>query len=239
MTQHQAPPTDPAGADSGLGTRPGPADGSPLPRPAVVTLVGNPRPGSRTLGAAQTVAARVADHLGLAARPAEVGSTSPASSPGNPGTATIDLAEIAAEILTPVHPRADAAREVVAGATVLVVATPVYKGSYTGLLKAFLDLYGPDGLAGVVAAPVVVSGNPAHALAGEVHLRPLLVELGATVPARTLALLDSQLGEAELASAVDAWLDRAGGPLLRAVSPTVGQDATTHQTAPELAEVTR
>ncbi|MFJ4108238.1 NADPH-dependent FMN reductase [Oerskovia enterophila] len=238
MTQHQAPPTDPA--DSALGSRPGPADGSPLPpRPAVVTLVGNPRPGSRTLGAAQAVAARVADHLGLAAGPAEAGSTDPASSPGNPTTATIDLAEIAAEILTPVHPRADAAREIVAGATVLIVATPVYKGSYTGLLKAFLDLYGPDGLAGVVAVPVVVSGNPAHALAGEVHLRPLLVELGATVPARTLALLDSQLSEAELASTVDAWLDRAGGPLLRAASAAVGQDVPTHQTAPELAEVTR
>ncbi|KRC33297.1 FMN reductase [Oerskovia sp. Root22] len=205
----------------------------------MVTLVGNPRPGSRTLGAAQAVAARVADHLGLAARPAEAGSTDPASSPISPTTATIDLAEIAAEILTPVHPRADAAREVVAGATVVVVATPVYKGSYTGLLKAFLDLYGPDGLAGVVVVPVVVSGNPAHALAGEVHLRPLLVELGATVPTRTLALLDSQLGEAELASTVDAWLDRAGGPLLRAASAAVGQDVPTHQTAPELAEVTR
>ncbi|MFD6166961.1 NADPH-dependent FMN reductase [Oerskovia sp. NPDC060287] len=225
MTQHQTPPSDSAGTDSGLDTRPGPADGaSHPPRPAVVTLVGNPRPGSRTLSAAQAVATRVTDHLGLAA---------------TPPPATIDLAEIAAEVLAPVHPRADAAREVVAGATVLVVATPVYKGSYTGLLKAFLDLYGPDGLAGVVAVPVVVSGNPAHALAGEVHLRPLLVELGATVPARTLTLLDSQLGEAELASAVDAWLDRAGGPLLRAASAAVGQDATTHQTAPELAEVTR
>ncbi|MEK8226136.1 NAD(P)H-dependent oxidoreductase [Oerskovia sp. M15] len=126
-----------------------------------------------------------------------------------------------------------------ADARVLVVATPVYKGSYTGLLKAFLDLYGPDGLAGVVAVPVVVSGNPAHALAGEVHLRPLLVELGATVPARTLTVLDSQLGEAELASTVDAWLDRAGGALLRAASAAVGQDTSTHQTAPELAEVTR
>ena len=239
MTHHQAPSTDPADPRAGL-DRP---TGSPLPPgPAVVTLVGNPRPGSRTLGAAQAVAARVADHLGLGAGPAEAGSTGPASSPGTAGTAgtaTIDLAEIAAEILTPVHPRADAAREVVAGATVLVVATPVYKGSYTGLLKAFLDLYGPDGLAGVVAVPVVVSGNPAHALAGEVHLRPLLVELGATVPARTLTLLDSQLGEADLASTVDAWLDRAGGPLLRAVSAAVGHDVPTHQTAPELAEVTR
>lgn len=209
MTQHPAAP------------RPTQTDD---PRPAVVTLVGNPRPGSRTLTAARTVAARVADHLGL--------------TPADPTPATIDLAEIATEILAPEHPRADTARDIAASAAVLVVATPVYKGSYTGLLKAFLDLYGPDGLAGVVAVPVVVSGNPAHALAGEVHLRPLLVELGATVPARTLTLLDSRLGEADLTSTVDAWLDHAGGPLLRAASAAVGQE-TTHRTAPELAEVTR
>ncbi|MEV7963691.1 NADPH-dependent FMN reductase [Oerskovia paurometabola] len=217
MTQHPAAP------------RPTQTD---HPRPALVTLVGNPRPGSRTLAAARTVAARVADHLGVAA--ADVNGPDV----NGPDQATIDLAEIATEILAPEHPRADAARETAAGAAVLVVATPVYKGSYTGLLKAFLDLYGPDGLAGVVAVPVVVSGNPAHALAGEVHLRPLLVELGATVPARTLTLLDSRLGEADLTSAVDAWLGHAGGPLLRAAGDAVGQE-TTHATAPELAEVTR
>jgi FMN reductase len=222
MTQHPAAP------------RPTQSDD---PRPAVVTLVGNPRPGSRTLTAARTVAARVADHLGLA--PADpTGSPQTGPSRTGPSPATIDLAEIATEILAPEHPRADTAREIAASAAVLVVATPVYKGSYTGLLKAFLDLYGPDGLTGVVAVPVVVSGNPAHALAGEVHLRPLLVELGATVPARTLTLLDSRLGEADLTSTVDAWLDHAGGPLLRAASAAVGQE-TTHRTAPELAEVTR
>ncbi|MBE7701169.1 NAD(P)H-dependent oxidoreductase [Oerskovia sp. Sa1BUA8] len=207
MTQHTAPP--PVGAADS--PAPGPA------RPAVVTLVGNPRPASRTLTAAQAVAARVADDLGLAPR------------------ATIDLADLAAELLAPAHPRADTARTVAASASVLVVATPVYKGSYTGLLKAFLDLYGPDGLAGVVAVPVVVSGNPAHALAGEVHLRPLLVELGATVPARTLTLVDSRLGEPDLTDALDTWLGHAGGLLRRAVGGTVFQDAT----APRLAGASR
>ena len=214
MTQPITPPrpgSTPVGASA--------TDPAPGPRPAVVALVGNPRPGSRTLVAARTVAERVSDHLGLAPTPT-----------------TIDLADLAAEILTPEHVRADSARELAARATVLVVATPVYKGSYTGLLKAFLDLYGPHALAGVVAVPVVVSGDPAHALAGEVHLRPLLVELGATVPARTLTLLDSQLGEAQLTSTVDAWLDRAGGPLLRAAGGAVGQGS---RAASVLAEVTR
>ena len=38
------------------------------------------------------------------------------------------------------------------------------------------------GLAGAVAVPVMTGGWPGHLLAVEVHLRPVLVELGATVP---------------------------------------------------------
>lgn len=167
--------------------------------PTVVIVSGNPRTGSRTLTAATAVAQRVAEHLGGAA------------------LGTIDLAEIAPEILTTEHPGADAALAELASATVAIVATPVYKASYTGLLKSFLDLYGPNGLAGVVAVPLVVSGNPGHAFAGEVHLRPLLVELGASVPTRSLALLESQL--ADPGAAIDAWLGQGGDALRRAAGP--------------------
>ncbi|MGO1583947.1 MAG: NADPH-dependent FMN reductase [Actinomycetaceae bacterium] len=172
----------------------------------VVALVGNPRPGSRTLTAAGTLARHVADALG-------------ASDPGNGGPGgveVIDLASFAGEILTAELPNADAALRQVAAADVVVVATPVYKASYTGLLKAFLDLYGPDGLAGVVAVPLVVSGNPAHALAGEVHLRPLLVELGAVVPTRSFTVTEQQLGD--LDEVVARWLDREVDALRRAVT---------------------
>ena len=175
---------------------------SPSARATVVAVSGNPRPGSRTLATARTLGARVAAHL----------------EPDAPGdVTTIDLATLAGELLAPEHPAADAAREQVAAATVAVVATPVYKASYTGLLKAFLDLYGPDGLAGVVVVPLVVSGNPAHALVGEVHLRPVLVELGAVVPTRSLTVTEPQL--ADLGPVVDAWLAREGDALRRAVAP--------------------
>lgn len=117
----------------------------------------------------------------------------------------------------------------------LVVATPVYKASFTGLLKSFLDLYGPDGLDGVTAVPLVVSAAPAHALVGEVHLRPVLVELGATVPTRALSVLDADL--ADLAPAVERWWQRAERPLRRAAA-----DAATTNPAGEartLLEVAR
>lgn len=158
--------------------------------PDVVALVGNPKPGSRTLSAAVQVADRLADGADIA---------------------TVDLATIGHQLFTADRSLLDPALATVAGARLLVVATPVYKATYTGLLKSFLDLYGPDGLAGVVAVPLVVSGGPAHLLAGEVHLRPLLVELGATVPSRALAVTEADL--VDLGPVIDRWLERAFAPL--------------------------
>ncbi|WP_159792536.1 NADPH-dependent FMN reductase [Puerhibacterium puerhi] len=167
------------------------------PAGPVVVLSGNPRPGSRTLGVAEAVGGRVADLLGA------------------PDVVTVDLAGLAGELFAADRPAVERAREQVAAAAVVVVATPVYKAAYTGLLKSFLDLYGPDGLAGVVAVPLVVSGNPAHALAGEVHLRPVLVDLGAVVPTRSFTVTEAQL--ADLPPVLDAWLDRWADALARAV----------------------
>lgn len=159
-------------------------------------MSGNPRPDSRTLHAAEATAGHIAALVG-----------------GATLVTTIDCAAFASEILSAQHPTADAALKTLSGASIAVIATPVYKASYTGLLKSFLDLYGPGCLAGVVAVPLVVSANPSHSLVGEVHLRPLLVELGAVVPTRSLALVEPQL--ADLKPAIDAWLVDAGPALLR------------------------
>ncbi|MDM7854829.1 NADPH-dependent FMN reductase [Cellulomonas alba] len=154
----------------------------------VVTLVGNPRPASRTRAAAEAAAGIVARRLGL---------------PG-PGV-TIELADLAPQVFAAERPDVDAALALAAGARLLVVATPVYKASYTGLLKAFLDGYGPRGLDGIPVVPLVVSASPVHAHAGDAHLLPLLAELGAVVPASALALLESELGHVE--AATDRWFD--------------------------------
>ena len=80
------------------------------------------------------------------------------------------------------------------------------------MLKAFLDRYGSDGLAGTVAVPVMTGGWAGHMLAVEVHLRPVLVELGSTVPARGLYVTEPEL--ADLGAAVDRWA-AAAIPLIR------------------------
>lgn len=174
----------------------------------VVVLSGNPRPGSRTTAAAVAVARSVVAGADLDVAGNDV--------------RTVELATLAPQVLAPTRTDVDEALAVVARADLLVVATPVYKASYTGLLKAFLDLYGPDGLGEVVAVPVVVSASPAHGLAGEAHLRPLLVELGATVPTRVLTLVEAQLGDpAQRDDAVAGWWARARRPLVRALGGTV------------------
>ena len=63
------------------------------------------------------------------------------------------------------------------------------------LAVTFLDRYGNNGLAGTVAVPVMTGGWPGHLLAVEVHLRPVLVELGATVPARGLFVTEPELAD--------------------------------------------
>ena len=102
-----------------------------------------------------------------------------------------------------------------AGSDLVVVASPTYKATYTGLLKAFVDRYGNDGLAGTVAVPVMTGAGAGHALAVEVHLRPLLVELGP--PCRPAAVLtEDQLGD--LDTVVGAWAQRARPLLGRALA---------------------
>jgi FMN reductase len=56
---------------------------------------------------------------------------------------------------------------------------------------------------------------PVHALAPEVHLRPLLVELGATTPTRGLYVTEQQFDD--LDSVVGAWTDLASPQIARAL----------------------
>lgn len=67
----------------------------------------------------------------------------------------------------------------------------------------------------MVAVPVQVAANPVHLAAADLHLRPLLTELGARVPARPVALTEAQLDDA--APLVGAWA-QAEEPALAALA---------------------
>jgi FMN reductase len=162
----------------------------------IAVVVGNPKPASRTLGAAVAVADVLAEATGA---PAD--------------HLVIDLAEHTASLFDWAAPELSRLTAEVAAADLAVFASPTYKASYTGMLKAFLDRYGSNGLAGLVAVPLMTGGWPGHLLAVEVHLRPVLVELGAVVPARGLYITEPEFGD--LDTAVSKWAG-AGVPQIKA-----------------------
>lgn len=141
----------------------------------IVTVVGNPRPASRTHTLARTLASELSRALD-AEPPVEV-----------------DLAELGAAVLDPEDERANAAIAEVLAGEVLVIASPTYKATYSGLLKAFLDRLGTGALAGSAAVPILLGGAPNHRLAVDVHFAPLLYELGARVPVRGLFVLEAEV----------------------------------------------
>jgi FMN reductase len=61
----------------------------------------------------------------------------------------------------------------------LVVSTPVYKASFSGALKALLDLLPERALADKIVLPIATGGTLAHLLAVEYALKPVLSALGA------------------------------------------------------------
>ena len=132
----------------------------------------------------------------------------------------VDLATVGAEVLDWSSERVRGLVDAVSGCSLLVVASPTFKASYTGLLKCFLDWFGTTGLSGAVTVPVMVGAGPAHALAVEVHLRPVLVEIGATLPTRGLYVTEPDL--ARLDDVIGVWLEEAAPALRRALGQANG-----------------
>lgn len=156
---------------------------------SIAVVVGNPRPRSRTLQAAQLVAAQLT---------------------GRKPDLVLDLVDLGPGLLDGSDPNVSQAVADVAAAELVVVASPTYKATYTGLLKLFLDRFAAGSLQGVTAVPVMLGGDWRHSLAPEAFLKPVLAELGASSPTRGLFLLDSDAdtGWAE-SDALAGWLEVA------------------------------
>ncbi|MDG4797923.1 NAD(P)H-dependent oxidoreductase [Micromonospora sp. WMMD1082] len=164
--------------------------------PAVVELIGNPRSGSRT----RALADAAADELSTRAGGRLV------------GRQVLELADAVGVTFGPEPAVAagpvDDPFALVRAARLLIVATPTYKATYTGLLKLFLDRFGHLELAGVVAVPVAVAASEAHRRSVGAALTDLLAELGASVPAPPLAVLEAQAADPTTAAA--EWASRHG-----------------------------
>lgn len=85
------------------------------------------------------------------------------------------------------------ANALVASADAVFVATPIYKASYTGVLKAFLDLLPQKGLERKIVLPLAVGGTISHLLAIDYALKPVLSALGAQNILQGVYVLDKQV----------------------------------------------
>ncbi len=130
-------------------------------------------------------------------------------------TRLIDLAALPANGLLgrETTPPVAAALDAVMRARVVVAGPPVYRATYSGLLKVFFDLLPQDSLAGKIGIPIVTGQGSAHSLAIDYGLRPLFASLGAVVVAGAVygtseQFLDGQPGP-ELLGAADRAVGEA------------------------------
>jgi FMN reductase len=127
----------------------------------IVIISGSPTPDSRLNGLIQSVESK------LSAQGVRV--------------SHIRVAELPAEALLHANFKDEqilAALALVESASGVVIASPVYKASFTGILKAFLDLFPQTGLKGKVTLPLFIGGTIAHLLSLDYALKPVLSVLG-------------------------------------------------------------
>jgi len=128
--------------------------------PSTLIIAGSPSATSRSLRLAHSLRGRF-DRLGLS-------------------NELLDLRTLPAQDL--MHANFDseaikAALRQLEAARGIVFVTPIYKAAYSGLLKTFVDLLPQFGLRDKVVLPLAMGGGPAHVLAIDYAMRPMLASL--------------------------------------------------------------
>jgi len=144
--------------------------------PSIVVIAGSPSATSRTVALGEHLAER------LRGQAHEV--------------RVVAVRDLAAEALIGGDTRHPAIAEVLTALAVadgVVVASPVYKAAYSGVLKALLDLLPQWAFAGKVVLPLLTGGGPGHALAVDYALRPVLSALGAHHVVQGAFVLDKHI----------------------------------------------
>lgn len=104
-------------------------------------------------------------------------------------------------------------------ADVLVVASPVYKGSYLGLFKHLFDLVDPKQLAGKPVILGATGGSERHALVIEHQLRPLFGFFGTQIVPTGLYATEKDFNGYAVGAALAGRIDIAAGQLVRLIQP--------------------
>lgn len=104
----------------------------------------------------------------------------------------------------------------------VVFVTPTYKASYSGLMKAFLDVLPQFALTGKAALPLAVGGSAAHVMMLDYAFRPVLQSMGVRHCVQGHFLVESALDVASPDFIVDdrsrVMLDQAIAALAQSLS---------------------
>ncbi|MFH8791047.1 FMN reductase [Streptomyces sp. NPDC017941] len=136
---------------------------------------------------------------------------------GHPAsTEVVELRELAVDIAGHLvtgfpPPRLGAAIDAVTAADGLIVVTPVFAASYSGLFKSFFDVIDPDALTGKPVLIAATGGTARHSLVLDHALRPLFAHLRAVVVPTAVYAASEDWG-----SGGDAYTDGLPGRVRRA-----------------------
>lgn len=123
-------------------------------------------------------------------------------------------------------PQARAHVDRLLAADALILASPVYKGSYSGLFKHLFDLIEPEALQGKPILLAATGGGDRHMLVVEHQLRPLFAffeaeVLPTSVYASTQDYTENRLSGAGVLQRLDRAIDQFA-PHFAALSPRFG-----------------
>jgi FMN reductase len=108
-----------------------------------------------------------------------------------------------------------AAQEAVAGADGLIVVTPVFSASYSGLFKSFFDVLDKDALTGKPVLVAATGGTGRHSLVLEHALRPLFAYLRAVVMPTGVYAASEDWGAEGLAERIERAAEELSSALPR------------------------
>ncbi|KHL12089.1 FMN reductase [Mumia flava] len=107
----------------------------------------------------------------------------------------------------------------VVAADAVVVVTPIFTASYSGLFKSFVDVIDPEALAGKPVLIAATGGTARHSLALEHALRPLFAYLRAVVVPTAVYASSEDWGAGEgVTGALQTRVARAAGELAELVA---------------------
>lgn len=142
----------------------------------------------------------------------------------------IELRDFATDIINAMltgfaSARLDEAQRQVQDADALIVVTPVFSASYSGLFKSFFDVLDPDALVGKPVLAGATGGTARHSLALEFAVRPLFAYLRAVMLPTAVFAATEDFADGALATRITRAADEFAETL-------AARPVTAHPVAP-------